>query len=182
MFIVVVPAVWVTGLDLVEHRKGSRGLAQLSHCKSFAPSQGLPVRAGCGDFGGCSQAKPACSVPGFGQKHLGALHEAHAGLAVLGARYWCALAGLGLQRCSLPRLDGVSHGDGAVGKEAGIVPAVSSRHPKTKWLLQWVTPGGVKGGGAVAGVSWFLVTPCYSSAFPPAGYLCWALDFSPCAS
>lgn len=40
------------------------------------------VRAGCRDFGGCSQAKPACLVPGFGQKHLGALHETCVGLAV----------------------------------------------------------------------------------------------------
>lgn len=121
----------------MEHFKGSRVLAQLSHlrCMSSAPSRGLPVGAGCRDFGGCSQAKPACSVPGFGQKHLGAFHEARVGLAVVGVRYRCALTWLGPQRCSLTRLDGVNHGDGAVGKEGGIVPAASSRHPKTKWLL-----------------------------------------------
>ena len=74
-------------------------------------------------------------MPGFGQKHLGALDEVRVGLAVVGVRYWCALRGLELQRRSLSGLDSVSHRDGAVGKEAGIVPAASSRHPKTKQLL-----------------------------------------------
>lgn len=95
------------------------------------------------------------------------------------ARHWFAPVGLEPQRCFLHRVDGVSREDGAVGKEAGIVLAASPIHSNTK---QKGYPGRVKGGGAAPGVSWSLVTPCYSSAFPPAGYSCWALDFSLCAS
>lgn len=61
--------------------------------------------------------------------------------------------GAGAARCSFPGLERVSCGDGEVGKQAGIVPAASSRCPPPKKSAHAAVQRGYPGGRRVAGLS-----------------------------